>query len=148
MIEPQTLAIIFLIAGAIMIMAEAMSPGVFIIIPGTVLLILGLIGLIYPDFLFSEYAPILALATALPVTLGTIKLYQKLAKPEPPTTVISESLIGKEGIVTVSTEPNSIKGKVKIGSHVWSARSSEPIEAGTEVEVIGGEGVHVTVSRK
>ena len=148
MIDAQTLAIIFIVAGAILLIIEAMMPGVFMLIPGTVLVILGLVGLIFPDFLISKYSPILALVVAVPVTLGTVKLYQLLAKPEPPTTTVVESLLGKEGIVTVRTEPENIKGKVRIGSDTWSATSSEPIDVGTEVKVIESEGVHVRVARK
>jgi membrane protein implicated in regulation of membrane protease activity len=148
MIDAQTLAIIFVVAGAVLLIVEAMMPGVFMLIPGTVLVILGIVGFIYPDFLISKYSPILALAVAIPVTLGTVKLYQLLAKPQPPTTTVVESLLGKEGIVTVRTEPENIKGKVRIGSDTWSATSSEPIDVGTEVKVTESEGVHVRVARK
>jgi len=148
MVDAQMLALIFIIIGAVLLVVEAMSPGVFMLIPGTVLVILGVIGYIYPDFLMSKYSPILALAVAIPVTLGTVKLYQLLAKPEPPTTTVAESLIGKEGVVTVTTDPENIKGKVRIGSDTWSATSAEPIEAGAEVKVVASEGVHVTVERK
>ena len=148
MIDAQTLAIIFIIVGALLLIAEAAMPGVFMLIPGTVLVILGVIGYFYPDFLISKYSPILALAIAIPVSIGTVKLYQFLATPEPPTTTVAESLLGKEGIVTVETNPENIKGKVRIGSDTWSATSSEPIEAGTEVKVVQSEGVHVTVERK
>ncbi|MCL2143340.1 MAG: NfeD family protein [Methanomassiliicoccaceae archaeon] len=144
----QTLAILFIVIGAILIMIEAFSPGVFMIIPGTVLVILGIIGYVYPDLLFSVWSPIIALVVAIPVTFGTVKMYQVLARPEPPTTTVAESLVGREGVVTVRTEPDSIKGKVKIGSDVWSATSDEPIDDGTEVVVIKSQGVHVTVERK
>ena len=148
MTDAETLAIIFIMIGAILLIVEGLSPGVFLLIPGTVLVILGIVGYIYPGFLMSVYSPILALAIAVPVTIGTVKMYQVLARPEPPTTTVMESLLGKEGIVTVATVPENIKGKVRIGSDEWSATSSETIEAGTEVRVIGSEGVHVTVTRK
>jgi len=148
MVDAQTVALILIVIGAILLIIEAMSPGVFLLIPGTVLVILGLIGYIFPDFLYSVYAPILALAIAIPVTLGTVKMYQILARPEPPTTTITDSLVGKEGIVLVRTVPENITGKVKIGSDDWSATSADPIEKGTEVVVVKSQGVHVTVERK
>jgi len=144
----QTVAIIFVIIGVILLMTEAFSPGAFMVIPGTVLVILGIIVYVFPDTLFSIYSPIIALAVAIPVTFGTVKMYQVLARPEPPTTTVTESLVGKEGIVTVRTVPENIIGKVRIESDVWSARSDEPIEAGTEVVVVKSQGVHVTVQRK
>ena len=148
MIDAQTLAIIFVIAGAILLIAEAMTPGAFLLIPGTVLVILGIVGYIYPDFLYSTWSPLLALAVAVPVTLGTIKVYQFLARPEPPTTTVAESLVGKNGVVTVKTVPENIKGKVRIDTDVWSATSGEPIEKGTEVVVTESQGVHVKVARR
>jgi membrane-bound ClpP family serine protease len=146
--DAQTFAIILIIIGAILLIIEAVSPGVFMLIPGTVLVILGIIGYIYPDFLFSVWSPILALMIAVPVTLGTVKMYQILGSTEPPSTTIAETLIGLYGTVTVRTEPGNLKGKVRIDSEIWSATSAEPIEAGAEVKVIESEGVHVTVARK
>jgi len=148
MIDAQTLAILFIVTGAILLIIEGLSPGVFMLIPGTVLVILGIVGYIFPDFLYSMYSPILVLIVGIPVTVGTVKMYQVLARPEPPTTTIVESLIGREGIVTVRTDPRNIIGKVRIGTDTWSATSSEPIEAGETVTVIKSEGVHVTVARK
>ena len=148
MIDAQTLAILFIVVGAILLIIEGLSPGVFMLIPGTVLVILGIVGYIFPGFLYSVYSPILVLIVGVPVTLGTVKMYQVLAKPEPPTTTVVESLIGRDGIVTVKTDPKNIIGKVRIGSDVWSATSSEPIEAGEQVTVVKSEGVHVTVARK
>jgi membrane-bound ClpP family serine protease len=146
--DAQTLAIIFVIIGAILLIIEGMSPGVFLLIPGTVLVILGIIGYVFPDFLYSVWSPILALAIAIPVTVGTVKMYQILGSTEPPSTTIAETLIGTYGTVTVRTEPGNLKGKVRIDSEVWSATSAEPIEAGTEVKIIKSEGVHVTVARR
>jgi membrane protein implicated in regulation of membrane protease activity len=141
-------ALMFIIVGAVLLITEAMSPGVFMLIPGTVLVILGIIGLIVPDFIFSLWSPVIALCIAVPVTVGTVLMYRSLAKPEPPTTTVTESLVGKEGTVTVATDPNNILGKVKIGSDVWSATSDEPLDAGTPVTVVKSQGVHVTVAKK
>jgi membrane protein implicated in regulation of membrane protease activity len=148
MIEAETLAIIFIVVGIILLIAEALTPGMFVLIPGTVLLVLGIIGYIVPDFLYSVWSPILVLVVGVPVTYGTIKLYQQLAKPEPPTTTVMESLLGKEGVITVGTEPENILGKVRIGSDTWSATSAEPLGTGTVVVVVESEGVHVVVARK
>ena len=131
-----------------MILIEAMNPGAFFIIPGTVLVIVGAIGYAVPDFLFSIYSPIVAVVLALPVTLITIKLYQVLAKPVPPTTTVTDSLVGKKGKVITATDPNSLKGKVRIGMDIWSANSEEPIGEGEQVEVVAAEGVHITVVRR
>ena len=145
--DPTTIAIIIMLLGTAFIIFEAFSPGAFLIIPGTVLIIIGVIGYAYPDFLISMYSPIAALIIAVPVTLITIKGYQMLAKPIPPSTTISETLIGKNGMVMVSTYPGTLKGKVRIGSDIWSATSDETIEKGSEVVIESAEGVHVKVRR-
>ena len=145
--DPFTVAVILIIAGAAFLIFEAFSPGAFMVIPGTVLVILGLIGAAFPDILDSWWSPVIALVVAIPVTLVTIKGYQRLAVPEPPTTTVVDSLVGRTGRVTVATESGNMRGKVKIGSDTWSATSDEPIEAGAEVIVESSEGVHVHVRR-
>ncbi len=145
--DPFTVAVILIIAGAAFLIFEAFSPGAFMVIPGTVLVILGLIGAAFPDILYSWWSPVIALVVAIPVTLVTIKGYQRLAVPEPPTTTVVDSLVGRTGRVTVATESGNMRGKVKIGSDTWSATSDEPIEAGAEVIVESSEGVHVHVRR-
>ncbi len=146
--DAATVALIIIIIGALLILLEALSPGAFIVIPGTVLVIVGIIGYVVPDFLFSIYSPITALVLAIPITLITIKMYQLLAKPVPPTTTVTDSLIGKKGKVTAATSPGNLKGKVRIGMDIWSADSDEEIGIGETVEVIKAEGVHVTVRKK
>ena len=146
--EAATVALIIIVIGALFILAEALNPGAFLVIPGTVLVIVGIIGFAVPDFLFSIYSPLTAILIAIPATLITIRLYQVLAKPVPPTTTVNESLIGKKGKVTVKTGPNDLKGKVKIGMEIWSANSEEEIEEGENVEVVAAEGVHITVKRR
>lgn len=145
--DPFLISCILLIAGAAFVIYEAFVPGGFMLIPGIVLLVMGAIGLLAPDLLMSVWAPMIALVVAVPVTLLTLKLYQHLAKPEPPATTVADSLVGRTGKVMVPTELDNMKGKVKIGNDTWSATSDEPIEAGTEVIVESSEGVHVHVRR-
>ena len=142
-----TISCIILIAGAAFLIFEAFSPGGFFVIPGVVLLVLGAIGLVWPDVLMSIWSPVIALVVAVPTTLITLKAYQVLARPEPPTTMVADSLVGRKGTVTVATEVGSMKGKVKIGADLWSATSDEPIAEGSEVIVESSEGVHVHVRK-
>ena len=141
------IAVAMIVLGAVFLAIEAFSPGAFMAIPGTVLVILGIIGAAYPDLLVSWWSPAIAVAVAVPVTLATMKLYQRLAIPEPPVTTVTDSLVGRCGTVVVATEVGNMKGKVNLGSDTWSATSDEPIEAGVQVEVVHSEGVHVHVRR-
>ena len=140
------LALAFVIIGILMLLAEAASPGAFIIVPATVLIVLGGIGLLYPDWLFTWWAPLAAVLILVPMTLVTIKLYQNLAPPAPPETTVATSLVGLKGVVIREVSPNNLKGKVRIAHDSWSATtSSTPIPVGTKVVVVASEGVHVKV---
>jgi membrane protein implicated in regulation of membrane protease activity len=139
------ISIAFIVLGVLMLLAEISSPGVFLIVPGTVLIILGFIGLAFPEFLMSIYSPLLAVAILVPMTLITIKLYQRLAPPAPPETTVATSLVGREGIVTHEVTPDSLSGKVRIEHDYWSATADRTIPVGKKVVVKASEGVHVVV---
>lgn len=146
--EAETVGLILLVLGLVLIAAEAFSPGGYLIIPGVILLIMGIYGYMMPDSLYTWTTAAVAIVTAIPVTAVTIWGYSKLGSPEPPSTTVADSLIGREGIVTVTVVPGNLKGKVKVGSDVWSAESDEEIPEGTPVIVDHSEGVHVKVRRK
>jgi membrane protein implicated in regulation of membrane protease activity len=139
------LGLIFIIIGVLMLLAEAVTPGAFLVVPATVLLVLGALGLVAPDLLLSIWSPILAVVIGVPVFFLTVKAYQKLSSPMPPTTTVATSLIGMEGQVITDVCPNTLKGKVKIENDIWSATSTRPIPAGFKVRVVHSEGVHVQV---
>lgn len=139
------LALAFVIIGILMLLAEAASPGSFVIVPATVLLVLGGIGLVYPDWLLTWYAPVTAVVVLAPMLLITIRMYQKLAPPAPPETTVASSLVGLTGIVEREVLPDNVRGKVRIANDTWSAMSKTPIPAGRKVIVRASEGVHVKV---
>ena len=140
-----TLSLAFIVIGVIMLLIEAAAPGNFMLVPATVLLVLGCLGLIIPDFLMSWWAPIAAAIVLIPMTYVTIRLYQRLAPPGPPETTVATSLVGKEGVVTKEVSPNNLKGKVRIEHDTWSATANGNIPAGRHVIVRSSEGVHVVV---
>jgi membrane protein implicated in regulation of membrane protease activity len=145
MITEIQVAMILLIVGALMILAEALSPGYFLLVPGTILVIIGFLALIFPGMLYSWWSPVLVLVIFAPMTYLTIKLYQKIAPPAPPETTVATSLVGLRGIVLDDVFPNNLKGKVRIANDTWSASSNEHIQKGTKVIVERSEGVHVFV---
>lgn len=142
-----TLGLTFLIVGIVLLLVEAASPGFFIAVPATILIVLGLLGMFVPGFFFSPWAPITAIVVGAPLTYVTILLYQRLAPPSPPTTTVGGSLIGKTGRVVREIVPDSIQGKVNIDHVVWSATSEEAIPEGVKVRVVASRGVHVRVER-
>ena len=143
--DATTIAIILMVVGLVLLIIEALTPGFFALIPGAILVVIGVIGYFVDDFFNSAYLVVVVIVVTLVVSLATIRLYQSLAKPEPPVTTVTESMIGKTGLVTVRIDPSNIKGKVRIGSDTWSATAEEFIEVNTEVFVYAGEGVHLKV---
>ena len=142
-----TLGIILLVIGALLILAELSVPGFFIAVPGTVLVILGIVYIFIPDIGVVPMV-IITLATAVISTLAVMGFYRDLAKPTLPTTTTVDKLVGKEGVVVAKVMPNSLKGKVKIDNEIWSATADKEIDVGKRVVVIKGEGVHVVVREK
>ncbi len=140
------LALAFVIIGILMLLAEAASPGSFIIVPASVLIVLGGVGMLYPDWLFTWWAPMAAVLILVPMTLVTIKLYQNLAPPAPPETTVATSLVGLTGVVMAEVSPDNLRGKVRIAHDNWSATTaSKTIPVGRKVRVVASEGVHVRV---
>jgi membrane protein implicated in regulation of membrane protease activity len=147
--DPAAIAIILIILGLILLTIEALTPGFFAVIPGAVMVVIGVLGYFVDGFFDKVYLLVLsAIIVTVVVAVITIKGYQILAKPEPPTTTVVDSLIGREGIVMSDVKPGNLKGKVKIGSDNWSATSDDFITAGTDVIVYAAEGVHVKVRPK
>ena len=139
-----SLGITLIIIGLLLLIWEVHMPGFFIAIPGTILVVLGV------AFLFIEnmdvlLTSILILISGIFASIFTLLFYRQIGKPQPPQTTTIENLVGKTGVVTVKLEPDSLRGKVKIGSEVWSATADHEIDVGKKVIVVGGEGVHVYV---
>jgi membrane-bound ClpP family serine protease len=139
------LGLIFIVIGIVLFLIEAATPGFFIAIPATIMIVLGCIELVWPEFLVSFWSPIVAVIIGVPATVATILLYQRLAPPEAPATTVAESLKGKVGIVITEIEPTTIRGKVKIENQTWSATADHKIPVATKVKVINSKGVHVIV---
>lgn len=144
-----TVSTLFLVVGILLLLVEAMSPGFFVAIPGTILIILGLFALVVPnDTVFTFWAPIIAIGVGIPATALTVWAYRKIAPAtSAPVTMSGEALVGRRGKVTVAVVPNSQKGKVKVESNVWSATADEEIAVGADIEVVEVKGVTLTVRK-
>jgi len=144
--DPLWIALAFVIVGILMLVAEAVSPGSFIIVPGTVVLVLGLLWMINPAWTLEWWSIIIVIIVLIPMIIASIKLYQMLAPPAPPETTVASSLVGRRGVVINEIVPNTITGKVKIENETWSATAPRRIAVGAPVEVVESRGVHVIVA--
>jgi membrane protein implicated in regulation of membrane protease activity len=57
----------------------------------------------------------------------------------------TESLVGREGVVTHDIETTVGAGRVNVGGEDWAARAAMPIPAGTRVKVIGADSIVLEV---
>lgn len=144
-VDPSSVGMALLIMGIILIIAEAATPGFFIGVIGTAFIAMGIIGIFFPFILDTPWSPIIVVIVTAGTMLMAIMFYRKLGKTQPTATTITESNVGKMGIVTVATEPHSLKGKVKISHQIWSATADVVIPEGSKVKVVDWEGVHVIV---
>jgi membrane protein implicated in regulation of membrane protease activity len=57
----------------------------------------------------------------------------------------TETLIGREGVVTSDIETTVGAGRVNVGGEDWAARSPTPLAAGTRVRVVSADGIVLEV---
>ncbi len=132
------------IIGLILLLAEVHVPGFFMAIPGTILLILGL-AIMFVGNVDIVTASVLIIVAAIGSSLFTLWFYRRLGEPELPSTTTPDQLVGKTGVVIREIEPNTIKGKIRIGTEIWSATADSKIDEGKKVIVKKAEGVHLVV---
>jgi membrane protein implicated in regulation of membrane protease activity len=135
---------VMIIAGIALMVIEASQPGFFVAVPGTTLVVLGAATLLIPGFA-KDWAPVIIVVTALVSSIVTIVVYRKIAPGHKPLTTSRDILVGRNGIVVTAVTPDSLSGKVKIDTGIWSATADSRIPEGRKVTVISSEGVHVKV---
>ena len=59
----------------------------------------------------------------------------------------TDTLIGREGLVTHDIDPTIGTGRVTVGGEDWAARSTEVIATGVKVRVVGADGIVLEVTR-
>ena len=138
---------LLIVLGALVLLFEAYSPGFFLTVPGTVMVILGILLVLGIDIFSSVWGIGLAVVVALAAAIVTVWFYSRLNRGEGlPTTTSRDTVVGRTGRVTRKVDPNSLDGKVRVEGQDWSAHSTgAAIAEGATVRVVGSEGVHVIV---
>lgn len=135
---------LMIIVGIGLLIIEAAQPGFFVAVPGTTLIVLGVVTLLIPD-VAQNYAPVIIVVTALVSSILTITFYRKMAPGQKPLSTSMDNLAGKEGMVVRKVTPDSISGKVNIDNKIWSATADSIIDEGKKVIIISSEGVHIKI---
>jgi inner membrane protein len=134
------------VTGSLLLLVEAYSPGFFIAVPATVMIILGILLLLGVEIFTTVWGVVIGVGVALAAAIFTVWLYGRLTPDESPTTISRDSLVGREGQVMKEVDPDTLSGKVLVTGIIFSARTKEGvIPAGRRVRVLRSEGVHVIV---
>jgi inner membrane protein len=140
------IGIVLVGVGIALLASELIHPGALLFIPGSILVVAGFLYLFFPtELLDSAVGPIAILVAAFLATAVEIYYYRWVAPTHWPLSTTTAGLVGQEGIVIVPLVPDTMKGKVRVNSEVWSARAAMAIPAGARVRIVGGEGVTVRV---
>ena len=146
-IETLVLGIAIVAGGFAVLAIELTHPGAFLMVPAVTMIVAGFLLIFLPDtFLNSSIGPIAVAIAAAAAGIITIPYYRWVAPVHRPMSTTPTSLEGETAIVIAPVVPDTISGKVRVGSEVWSASSDAPIPAGTHVRVLGGEGVSLRVA--
>ncbi|MCI4330631.1 MAG: NfeD family protein [Thermoplasmata archaeon] len=142
----EDFGVFMVLVGLVLLAVEVLHPGVFLLIPGTMVLGAGLLLLLLPQFLLQTiYGPSVVILLAVAAALVTIPYYRRIAPTHAPMSTTANGLTGEVGVLIAAVRPDSLQGKVRIRSEIWSARADRAIPAGTHVRIVSGEGVSVRV---
>ncbi len=135
------------LSGAFLIALEVFSPGFFLLVPGTVLIIIGILLLLGIDIFSSNIGILAGVGIALLAAILTVFTYSRMTPPnQKPFTMSMDSLIGKEGVLTAAADEESLDGKASVEGQTWSAKAKKgTIPKGTKIKVISSKGVHIVV---
>lgn len=142
----DVLGVILVIVGVFLFAVEIVHPGALLLIPASIVIAAGLLFLFLPNVLVgSLLGPVIVVGAAMAAALATIPYYKWVAPVHRPMSTIPSSLEGEVGVVIAPVIPDTLRGKVRVNSEIWSARAEMPIPAGTKVRILGGEGVSIRV---
>lgn len=140
-IEPHWL---WLIAAAVLGIAELIAPGVFMIWIGLAALVTGVIALLLPIGVPAQWL-IFALATVASIYVGRrVLLRHPIRSTDPLLNERGERLVGT--IVVVVEPIDEAGGRVRVGDGVWPARGIRA-NIGERVQVRGCDGNVLIVDR-
>jgi membrane-bound ClpP family serine protease len=146
LLEGIALGWLLIVIGAVLLLVEVHSPGFFATVPATVMIIFGILLLLGMDIFNNGWGIVIGVVVAIAAAGFTVWMYSRITTDESPTTISRDSIVGREGRVVKDVDPDSLSGKVMIGSTEWSAKSTgQNIPPGKNVKVVDSQGVHIIV---
>jgi len=128
---------LWLIGGVLLLIAEIVAPGVFLVFIGAAAIATGLFALLF-DLALAPQLALFALYSIIAVTVGRrVYANQHSDSSDPLLNDRSARLVGKS--VTVVADVDEHGGRVRVGDSEWSARGG-PAAAGERVRITGVDG--------
>ncbi|RST30996.1 NfeD family protein [Sphingomonas ginkgonis] len=136
---------IWAIGGVLLLIAEIVAPGFFLVFVGAAAIVTGLFALLFPLGLAAQLL-LFALYAVVAVMAGR-KIYARAGTPasDPHLNDRSARLIGRSVLVTRAIDGHG--GRVRVGDGEWSARGG-PADAGDQVRIVAVEGNCLIVTRE
>ena len=133
---------LWLIGGVVLLIAEIIAPGFFLVFIGAAAIATGLFTVLF-DFGIVPQLALFALYALLAVLIGR-RIYgnRDSDSADPLLNDRAGRLVGK--VVTVVTAVDDYGGRVRVGDSEWSARGG-PAAAGERVRITGIDGNCLTV---
>lgn len=127
----------WLIGGVLLLIAEVLAPGFFLLFIGVAAMVTGVFVLLF-DFSLAPALALFAIYTALAVYLGR-KVYanRPVAASARHLNDRSAQLIGRSAVAVTAIDGDG--GRVRLGDGEWSARGVAA-QPGEKVQIIGVEG--------
>jgi membrane protein implicated in regulation of membrane protease activity len=127
----------WLIGGVVLLIAEIIAPGFFLLFIGAAAIATGAFTLLFGLGLAPQLALFVLYAIIALMVGRRVYANQNAASPDPLLNDRSARLVGR--VVTVVTPVDEHDGRVRVGDSEWSARGG-PAAAGERVRVTGVEG--------
>ena len=133
---PLDATLTWIILGAVFLVLEIFTPGIFFILFGVSSFIVAAavgIGFISGTALGIQTLVFLLVSIVL---LAFVRPMFNIVTVDTGDRFGADAFVGKVGTVTEDIEPEGDKGKVKVTGEEWRADADVPLEKGTKVEVI------------
>lgn len=133
------LGLLLIGAGLLLYLIEMFNPGFFIAVPGTVLIVVGILLLFFPGLFDHPLSWLALIVLAAASAWVTVRVYRRWAPPEKSTTTPSiDNIVGQLGVVDAAVSPTG--GHVRVAGELWRAKSEAALAPGTRIKVVGLEG--------
>lgn len=128
---------LWLIGGVLLLIAEVVAPGFFLVFVGAAAILTGLFAVLF-DFGLAPQLALFALYAVIAVFIGR-RFYANQARDssDPLLNDRAARLVGK--VVTVVEAVDDYNGRVRVADSEWSARGG-PAAAGERVRITGIDG--------